>query len=281
MPTTLVSQLVNVAVDNNITINLTSLSDVSQINMPIQALHSLAALGQSVEIQFPQGSLHLDTDALMSIVSQGRGENLSFTLLSLDMAVLTQAQQSALQNDSNVYRVLAFSSDGDNVTDFDGNLSVTVPFEGEEPQVWRLNEDGNKMLVTSSYENGNITFVTSSLSVFVIGSATSTPLMRFAIGVAFGDAVPFIDAGTNRTMVPLRAIAEGLGAEVIWDDATRTVSITRGGDTAFVTIDTPLPGGMGTTVIQDGRTFVPVRYVSEILGAEVIWDDLNRAVYVN
>ncbi|MCL1863583.1 MAG: copper amine oxidase N-terminal domain-containing protein [Defluviitaleaceae bacterium] len=81
-------------------------------------------------------------------------------------------------------------------------------------------------------------------------------------------------------MIPLRAIAEGLGADVDWNEATRTVSITRNGQTAFVTIDMPLPDGMGVAVIEGGRTFVPARYVSEILGAQVRWDDASRAVYI-
>ena len=41
----------------------------------------------------------------------------------------------------------------------------------------------------------------------------------------------------DRTLVPLRAIFEALGAEVEWDDATRTVTATKGQDTVKLTID--------------------------------------------
>ena len=37
---------------------------------------------------------------------------------------------------------------------------------------------------------------------------------------------------------------------------------------------------MGIPVISDSRTFVPVRYVVEMLGAIVEWDGLNQAVYI-
>jgi DUF2075 family protein len=37
---------------------------------------------------------------------------------------------------------------------------------------------------------------------------------------------------------------------------------------------------MGTPAIVGGRTFVPLRYVSVVLGADVHWDEVNRAVYV-
>jgi hypothetical protein len=115
------------------------------------------------------------------------------------------------------------------------------------------------------------------------------PLMRFQVdstqytlrGLPDGlEVAPFIDEQTERTMVPFRAIAEGLGAEIHWDEVARAVTFTRGGETARVAIGEPLPGGMGTAEIIDGRTFVPVRYVSEVLGARIRWESATRAVYI-
>ncbi|MCL1863196.1 MAG: stalk domain-containing protein [Defluviitaleaceae bacterium] len=93
------------------------------------------------------------------------------------------------------------------------------------------------------------------------------------------ESAPFISEG--RTMIPLRVIAEALGANVDWNEATRSVIIISGDITLNLPVGEPLPGGMGEAMIVDGRTFVPVRYVSEMLGAEITWDDQNRAVYVN
>ncbi len=44
----------------------------------------------------------------------------------------------------------------------------------------------------------------------------------------FFDSAPYID-GNNRTMVPLRAIGESLGAQVSWDEAARRVTLVKGG----------------------------------------------------
>lgn len=52
---------------------------------------------------------------------------------------------------------------------------------------------------------------------------------------AFTDAQPYIDEN-NRTMLPLRAAVEALGAEVAWDQSTRTASITKNDVTVKVTI---------------------------------------------
>jgi|GEM_PF-3910072 len=91
------------------------------------------------------------------------------------------------------------------------------------------------------------------------------------------DAAPFIANG--RTMVPLRLISEALGAEVGWDAATQTATITNS-PTVVLTIGRPLPNDMGTPVIQGGRTFVPIRYVADTLGAGVDWNGATQSIAI-
>lgn len=87
---------------------------------------------------------------------------------------------------------------------------------------------------------------------------------------------PFID-NQSRTMIPLRIIGERLGHEVGWDNATRTASID---DEVFITIGQKVvktKNGdiqMDTVAIlkNDGRTYVPLRFVVEALGYEVTYD---------
>jgi hypothetical protein len=85
-------------------------------------------------------------------------------------------------------------------------------------------------------------------------------------------------------MVPFRAIAEGLGAEVGWEEATRTVVFIRDGQSHRLPIGTPLLDEvgeyMGTPIIVADRTFVPLRHVSEVFGAVVRWEAATQAVYI-
>jgi len=107
------------------------------------------------------------------------------------------------------------------------------------------------------------------------------------IGVAAHtlDVAPFIVDG--RTMVPFRFIGEALGAEVDWDPATRTVAYVIGntriaipiGSTTIMVNSQPRVVDASASLV-DGVTFVPVRMVSEQLGARVNWNPITRQVTI-
>jgi hypothetical protein len=80
----------------------------------------------------------------------------------------------------------------------------------------------------------------------------------------------------NRTLVPIRAISEALGAIVDWDNATSTITITQGPNVIYLTIDSATATVNGTQTSLDvpaellgGRTMVPLRFVGSELGAQV------------
>ena len=92
------------------------------------------------------------------------------------------------------------------------------------------------------------------------------------------DSAPYINSD-NRTMVPLRLIGEATGADVEWNGADRTVTVTSGDDTVVVTIgdDTMTVNGDDVTIdtepaIQNSRTMVPLRAISEALGCDVLYE---------
>lgn len=92
----------------------------------------------------------------------------------------------------------------------------------------------------------------------------------------------------NRTMVPMRAIFEYLGSQVLWYGDTRTVVGYK--DNMFIKLQigskTAYKNGKGFTldsppIIRDGRTLVPIRFISESLGMVVDWDSKNRTVLID
>lgn len=96
---------------------------------------------------------------------------------------------------------------------------------------------------------------------------------------------PYQEKGT--TLVPMRAIFEALGATVQWDEKTQTVTAVRGDTTIVLTLgkkEARVRGKAVTLVIpavkSKGKTMVPLRFVSEALGAEVNWNPATRTITI-
>lgn len=128
--------------------------------------------------------------------------------------------------------------------------------------------------------------------------------------VVFPDQQPLLDADTSRTYVPVRFLAESLGAEVDWDNEHQVVIIKNKyiegdsgtihylkiGENKFVTVahkyktyeeasETPLeanvyylPEGI-EPVLVNARTMLPFRYVAEFLGSQVYYDPRDNTAH--
>ncbi len=114
----------------------------------------------------------------------------------------------------------------------------------------------------------------------------SRPVTVYLDGVElYFDSEPVIK--NQRTMVPLRKIFESLGAQVEWDEITKTVTAKSGDQTIKLTIGSNAAFVNGSEVrldaepfIQSDRTLVPLRFVSEHLGASIQWDAPHRRVVI-
>jgi hypothetical protein len=92
----------------------------------------------------------------------------------------------------------------------------------------------------------------------------------------------------DRTMVPIRAIFEVMGATVNWDNATQTAICTKDNTVVKMTLDSKteyindVPYEMDVApVIVDNRTLAPARYVAEAFGYFVNWDGNTKSVLIN
>ena len=129
------------------------------------------------------------------------------------------------------------------------------------------------------------------LGVFIFLSVLSLPAVSAPKVVLDGQQLAFGVPPTienGRTLVPLRAIFEALGANVSWDDPTQTVTATKadisiklqiGSQTAYrnnqaVSLEVP-------SKIIENRTMVPLRFVSEGLGATVKWDQQTETISIS
>lgn len=104
--------------------------------------------------------------------------------------------------------------------------------------------------------------------------------------VYFPDAKPFIDE-RDRVLVPIRFVSEALGCIVDWENETRTAVIKQDNDEIRYTVYQPmayLNGEMMVMdtygILRDCRTMVPIRFISELLGCTVNWDEKTATVVI-
>ncbi|MDR7545347.1 MAG: copper amine oxidase N-terminal domain-containing protein, partial [Armatimonadota bacterium] len=125
-----------------------------------------------------------------------------------------------------------------------------------------------------------------ALTALPITPARAQPIGVVVDGVLVQFDQPPASIG-GRLLVPLRGIFERLGAAVQWNPATNTITAVRGATQVRLTVGVrqALINGSPTTLdvpplIVRGRTLVPLRFVSEAMGARVDWDDRTRTVYI-
>lgn len=130
----------------------------------------------------------------------------------------------------------------------------------------------------------------------IVGMALGVLLLSITSGMAAtrvevnGNPIPFTVEPfqvMNRTMVPMRSIFEALGASVQWNDSTQTVTARRGATDVRLTIGETEAQVNGQSValevpamIRRGSTMVPLRFVSESLGADVSWSGATQTVSI-
>ncbi len=142
--------------------------------------------------------------------------------------------------------------------------------------------------------------ITESLTLYASWKVDPLRLIVLTIGKneasVFGeekvsDAAPKL--ANNRTMLPARFVAENLGASVEWDGEKRVVTVTgkniKTGEEVVIVItigaETATVNGESVKLdspafIENNRTYTPIRFISENLGADVEWDDEAKRVTI-
>lgn len=160
-------------------------------------------------------------------------------------------------------------------------------------QVRKYNSVANTHYNLTDYYNGYIKDIYTDHAIFTsINSGDFTIQYNDSIKVYLNgnllsfDQPPVIK--DDRTLVPLRAIFEDMGATVDWDGNTQTVTSTKGSTTISITINSNVMFKNGVEIYLDvpaqlvgDYTMVPVRAVAEAFGSEVNWDGDARTVYID
>jgi|GEM_PF-666750 len=269
---------------------------VTEVGVPAAVL--AGAAGLEVRIVTPAAELELSAALAGALVAAGKG-------LSLTVArggeVTAPAGATVLGTPTVIN------------TDFTGTTLVTIPLAGidlpaepaareaflAELAVFAVHSDGEEQIINGTivYDSDDmpigITFTVDKFSTFAVirvGRRTVKLTVGSTAATVDGkpytlDAAPYITAG--RTLVPVRFVSEALGADVEWIEEKRQVVIRDGGKEIVLTV-----GSFAVTVDgaeqaldcapeqRPGCVFVPLRFVSETLGATVEYDAATQAVTI-
>ncbi|MED5016477.1 copper amine oxidase N-terminal domain-containing protein [Paenibacillus chibensis] len=133
------------------------------------------------------------------------------------------------------------------------------------------------------------------LAIFMLNFPAHTPAVHASeVNVSvdghevhFPDEHPYVDQRSNLTMVPLAFVSGKLGAATKWDGKLKQITISLNRDIIILSIgqNHALVNGMrvdfeGAAVLKNGRTMVPLRFISEALHAIVDWKPTRNQVSI-
>jgi GH18 family chitinase len=126
-------------------------------------------------------------------------------------------------------------------------------------------------------------------------------ILKFSAADGYG--MPFVD-DNNRILMPMRKLLEAVGAEISYDNETKTVTATKTQDMAvadneegsiagqvtevkviigesYITVDRKHIDMDTQAIIKDNRTYLPARAILEAFGYELKWSQISRTVYAS
>ncbi len=189
-------------------------------------------------------------------------------------------------------QIVVFDKDGNKINSF-GNFKNATDISVNIYKNWVIVADcsGNGTLNAYDYDGNLIKTVESVLS------PENKKILRFTVGsyvfYVNGEGQKLrcpVKIENDRSLVPVREIVENLDGKVSWDGDTKTILINIDNsivllkiDQSFAVVDgkiKTLPSSVPPRIYCNGVTMVPLRFVSEILGAEVEFNDKDKTIEV-
>ncbi|MCL2766724.1 MAG: copper amine oxidase N-terminal domain-containing protein [Peptococcaceae bacterium] len=192
-------------------------------------------------------------------------------------------------------------TDGKKTYTVSGDFDVTSFLEGDDDAETDLVVFEFSIVMPGTITTNNATKQDGNKLIWDMTNKTIVPVQATSVinGAGGTDEITVVIDGSpvifdvpprivnDRTLVPLRAIFEELGATVEWDGNTQTVTATKDNTVVELTIgnNTPTINGEIVTIDQpgiivDSRTLAPLRFVAEAFGGTVEWNGASRTASI-
>lgn len=163
------------------------------------------------------------------------------------------------------------------IADLDGDTTYYARFEKLDEQEPDTPDTPDTPVTPPAGEHGTMVLTIDSPTLTVNGDRQSidglgtTPIIR-----------------NGRTLLPVRAVIEGMGGSATWHNDTRTVELWLDGHSLTLTLDSKMvQDGRNDYYMLDvapislgGRTMLPIRFVVEYFGGQVFWDNSSQTVTI-
>jgi hypothetical protein len=267
------------------TITLTLPEGEDTLSVQRGTLETLVGAGAALSIEVDDAAVTIPTAALSQIARAGGG--------TVDISVDVTMSASGLPTVD-----ISVTSGNREITTLGAPVRVEVAVNVEELEIADFNHyrlvatlaDGTIVGGVFNQDTGIFEFETSVAGEFTITYVANLNRLQVQLGspliiclaenaeMQIMDVTPQIVDG--RTVLPVRFMAEALGAGIDWNDDTKEVILTLDGRTLTFAIGEMAPGMDVPAQIIDGRTMVPLRFISEFFGAIVTWDEATRSIEI-
>lgn len=169
-----------------------------------------------------------------------------------------------------------------------GEIPVTVTFRTAQS-----GEEGDSQDFTGSGDTGGKTAEGLLNQTIFLEIGTHRAVVEGGVSAIYpGEPDVTAYAHDNRTFVPVRFVAERLGADVSWEGDTQTVVVEKDGHTIRMQVGSltytldgetkqlDVPAEYKASTGGNARTMVPVRFVTEALGYQVEWEAGRNLVVI-
>ena len=146
------------------------------------------------------------------------------------------------------------------------------------------------MITKKTLKRSIVLMLSVILALFALWKCGEVRSLTVYVGntkVPFSSNLGYPRVENERTLVPIRVVSEYMGYKVDWNQTTKKVTITKGSDKIVLTINNKNAVVNSKTVVMDtkaqvygNRTYVPLRFIGENMGAKVEYKVVDGNKYV-
>ncbi|MCL2853394.1 MAG: copper amine oxidase N-terminal domain-containing protein, partial [Defluviitaleaceae bacterium] len=269
---------------------------ISSAELPMRTLRELSSLGQDIALTLGDMTITIPARALSDnapVYAQSAAVSIS-SVPYRSVAPLNSAYRSGSLSSSNISLLfeMDLSVDAQQIAHLESPVEVRITYENltsDQLSVFVISDTGrlNQIGGVLRESSGEISFTADELGTFAVIRNSQLSTMSLAVGgysysvdgsLRTTDAAPIIL--NDRSLVPLRIIAEATGSRVDWSHEDRAVTISRYNRELRLFVDMLTPGLDTPAVIVNDRTMVPLRFIAESFGSSVVWDDAAQTITI-